>query len=121
MGCSPTSTPGRLFTWRRRDKAGADGDARELRKYRQDLETKETTAKLERFYDDVKTRWGDIELHNIRHVHYSPSISVDVEGEQYTEDWSTFHLEEAKFKGPVQLQRSWFGCVLTHLSHIYLL
>ena len=77
----------------------AEEDARELRKTRVRLdEQKQAIADIEKFYDDVKTRWSDIELRNIGHVHYSPPISVDVEGEQYTEDWGTFDLEEAKFK-----------------------
>ena len=58
----------------------AEDDARELRSTRQDLDKKkEAIAELEKFYDDVKARWGDIELRNIGHFHYSPSISVDVE------------------------------------------
>jgi len=38
-------------------------------------EQKQAIAELEEFYDDVKTQWGDIELRNIGHVHYSPSTS----------------------------------------------
>jgi len=61
-------------------------DARELRKTRERLdEQKQAIADLEKFYDDVGPQWIDIEFRNI-------------EGEQYTEDWGTFNLEEAKFK-----------------------
>jgi hypothetical protein len=55
--------------------------------------------------------WGDIEMRNIGHVHYSPPTSVDAEGKtnipnlqctfyrkRYTEDWGTFKLNEAQFK-----------------------
>jgi len=81
------------------DEEEAEEDARELRKTRERLdEQKQAIADLEKFYDDVKTQWGDIEHRNIGHVHYSPPISVDVKGERYTEDWGTFDLEEAKFK-----------------------
>jgi hypothetical protein len=81
------------------DEDEADEDARALRETRERLdEQKQAIADLEKFYDDVKTQWIDIELRNIGHVHYSPPIYVDVEGEQYTEDWGTFDLEEAKFK-----------------------
>ena len=74
-------------------------DARELRKTRERLdEQKQAIADLEKFYDDVGPQWIDIEFRNIGHVHYSPPISTDIEGEQYTEDWGTFNLEEAKFK-----------------------
>ncbi|KIO32551.1 hypothetical protein M407DRAFT_241424 [Tulasnella calospora MUT 4182] len=81
------------------DEDEAEEDATELRKTRESLEEhKFAIADLEKLYDDVRTQWSDIELRNIGHVHYSPPISVDVEGEQYTEDWGTFDLEEAKFK-----------------------
>jgi hypothetical protein len=74
-------------------------DARELRETRQSLDKhRQAVVELETFYKDVKTQWSDIVLRNIGHVHYSPPISVDVEGERYTEDWGTFVLEEAKFK-----------------------
>ena len=81
------------------DEGDAEEDARELRKTRERLdEQKQAIADLEKFYDDVKTQWIDIWFRNIGHVHHSPPISIDVEGEQYTEDWGTFDLEEMKFK-----------------------
>jgi Mg2+/Co2+ transporter CorC len=61
------------------DEEDAEEDARELRKIRERLdEQKQAIADLEKFYDDVKTQWGDIEFRNIGHVHYSPPTSVDV-------------------------------------------
>ena len=81
------------------DEEEAEEDARKLRKTRERLdEQKQAIADLEKFYDDVKTQWIDIWSRNVGHVHYSPPVSVDVEGEQYTEDWGTFDLEEVKFK-----------------------
>jgi hypothetical protein len=74
-------------------------DARELRETRQSLDKhRQAVVELETFYKDVKTQWSDIVHRNIGHVHYSPPISVDVEGKRYTEDWGTFVLDEAKFK-----------------------
>ena len=81
------------------DEEDAEEDARELRKTRERLdEQQQAIADLEKFYDDVKTKWIDIWSRNVGHVHYSPPVSVDVEGEQYTEDWGTFDPEEVKFK-----------------------
>ncbi len=81
------------------DEEDAKEDAKELRKTRQNLdEQKEAIASLETFYQDIMAQWGDIGLRSIGHVHYSPPISVDIEGEGYTEDWGTFEVDEAKFK-----------------------
>ena len=77
---------------------GTSEDARALRRRRQNLDDHiEAIAELKKFYNDVKMQWANIEHRNIGHVHYSPPVSVDVQGEQYTEDWGTFELEEAKF------------------------
>ncbi|KAF8642055.1 hypothetical protein AX16_009711, partial [Volvariella volvacea WC 439] len=53
---------------------------------------------LETFYTQIMTKWGDSELRNIGHIHYSPAISFNVGEEGYTEDWGTFELDAAKFK-----------------------
>ncbi|KAF5370697.1 hypothetical protein D9758_002097 [Tetrapyrgos nigripes] len=63
------------------DEEEAEEDAKELLKTRQNLdEQKQAIAGLEKFYEDVKAQWSDIELRNIGHVHYSPPIYADVEG-----------------------------------------
>ncbi|RDB20097.1 hypothetical protein Hypma_012780 [Hypsizygus marmoreus] len=81
------------------DEEEAEEDAEQLRITRQKLdEEKRAVEVLEQFYNNLKAQWSDIGLRNIGHVHYSPRISVDVEGERFTEDWGTIELLEAKFK-----------------------
>jgi len=40
----------------------------------------------------------DLGTRDIGHVHHSPPISVDANGERFTEDWGTIELLEEKFK-----------------------
>ncbi|KAH7885737.1 hypothetical protein F5I97DRAFT_1829713 [Phlebopus sp. FC_14] len=56
--------------------------------------------------DDVKKQWGDIDLRNSGHVHYSPPISVDVEDE---------HGGRKAFKYPDNRQLSINGIVTREL------
>ena len=77
----------------------AGEEAERLRKTRQRLdEQTRAIPVLEEFYKNVVVQWSDIAFCNIGYIHYSPPISIDVRGEQYTEDWGTFELNEAKFK-----------------------
>lgn len=81
------------------DEEEANDDAEQLRKTRQKLdEEKRAIVTLEKFYKTLMGQWRDIAKRNIGHVLYSPPISVDVEGDRYTEDWGTFELSEEKFK-----------------------
>ncbi|KAF8644044.1 hypothetical protein AX16_008712, partial [Volvariella volvacea WC 439] len=78
-------------------------DARELRKIQEKLvEEQGAISNLENFYDEVKNQWVDIEFRNIGHVHYAKPISIDVEGERYTENWAAFEANEEKFKAQFQ-------------------
>jgi hypothetical protein len=61
-------------------------------------EEKGAIVTLEKFHKTLTGQRCDIAKRNIGHVHYSPPISVDVEGDWYTEDWGTFELSEEKFK-----------------------
>ena len=75
----------------------------QLRKTGQKLdEEKGTIVTLKKFDKTLTRQWGDIAKRLVGHVHYSPPISVDVEGDRYTEDPGMFELSEEKFKDQVK-------------------
>ena len=76
------------------EEAGAGAEVKQAKL----TQVKKDIGVLEAFYKDLNAQWSYIGRRNIGHVDWAPKISVDVEGEQYTEDWGKFDLEEAKFK-----------------------
>ena len=82
-----------------RDKDEEEENSEWLRTSRKELENEKRAIEvLEKFYTELTSQWADLKSRNIGYVHYSPPISVGVEGERYTEDWGTIELLEEKFK-----------------------
>ncbi|KAF8645404.1 hypothetical protein AX16_007838 [Volvariella volvacea WC 439] len=78
---------------------GDEADPETLDKARRKLEEhRAAIVKLKSLYKDVNASWGDIARRNIGVLEYSPPIFVDVDDRQYTEDWATIRLDEARFK-----------------------
>lgn len=78
--------------------AQADDDDEALEASKEQLtKLKKNKIKLQEFYEEVYTKWNDIDRRTIGFVDWAPKISITVDDRHYTRDIGTVELDPQKF------------------------